>query len=373
MKIPLMNLDLLHDPMRQDLSEAIAKVVRSNAFIGGKFVRTFEDEFASYHGSRHAVGVSNGTDALRVALAACGIGPGDEVITSPFTFIATAEAIEMLGARPVFADIDYDSNNLSPERAVAAVTDRTKALIPVHLHGRPADMDSFIDLARERGLRIVADCAQAHGARYKGRGIGTLGDAVTFSFYPGKNLGAFGDAGAVLTEDDSIADRMRMLRDHGRKEKYTHELSGMNCRMDGIQAAVLSVKLKRLTAWTEERREIAHLYDERLKDAPYIEIPVPAEGIESVYHLYAVKVARRDAVQVRLTEDGIATGVHYPIPLHLQPAFAHLGYRKGDFPEAERASETTLSLPMFPGMTEKDVDRVCESLIAACGKRETPV
>lgn len=362
--IPLVDLTAQYESIRQEIDRAIAGVIRDTAFISGPYVASFEKEFASYCGVPHSIGVSNGTDALRLALLGCGVRPGDEVLTVPNTFIATAEAVGMIGASVRFVDVDPNTNTIDATALERALTPKTKAVIPVHLYGRPADMDPILKLAAAKGIRVIGDAAQAHGALYGGRPISALGDAVCFSFYPGKNLGAYGDAGAVVTKDAAVAQRVRMLRDHGRTKKYEHDVEGFNCRMDGIQAAILSVKLKRLEAWTERRRTLAAQYNALLQDLPDLRLPTETPGSRSVYHLYAIRTAKRDQLLAGLSKAGIGAGIHYPIPLHLQPAYKHLGYRLGSFPNAEAQSRETLSLPLYPEMTDAQVIRVADSVRA---------
>lgn len=362
MNIPFADVQAQYASIKDEMDAAIAAVLRDAAFIGGPYVRQFEDDFAAYCGVRHAVGCSNGTDAIRLALLACGIGPGDEVITTPSSFIATTEAISMVGASIRFVDIDPDTALMSAEALAAAVTSRTRAVIPVHLYGQPCDMDAILAVAARHGLRVVSDAAQAHGALDRGRPVGTLGDAVTFSFYPGKNLGAYGDAGAVVTQDPGIARMVSMLRDHGRTQKYAHDIEGFNCRLDGLQAAVLSVKLRHLAAWTESRRAHARRYREQLAGIPGIELIRERSDARAVYHLLVLRTAHRDALQAALGAMGIATGIHYPIPLHLQKAYAHLGLPEGSFPVTERHCREALSLPLFPEMTSAQIDTVADAV-----------
>jgi dTDP-4-amino-4,6-dideoxygalactose transaminase len=337
-------------------------VIRDSAFIGGARVKAFEEEFAAFSGARFAVGVSNGTDALRLALLACGICPGDEVITVPNTFIATAEAISMTGASVRFVDVRPDTSNLDHELLPGALSARTRCIVPVHLYGRPADMDPILDFAGRHGLKVIGDAAQAHGAEYRGRKVGALGDAACFSFYPGKNLGADGDAGAVVTGDPAIAEKVAVLRDHGRLAKYEHQVEGFNARLDGLQAAVLSVKLRRLEAWTERRREIARRYGRELGEIEGLTLPSDPDGARAVYHLYVVRSARRDALQASLQAAGVSTAIHYPIPLHLQPAYSRLRLGRGSFPAAERLASEILSLPMYPELRDDQLARVVEQV-----------
>lgn len=361
-KIPLVDLQAQYDSIQSEIGDAMSRVLRETAFIGGPYLKAFEEEFAAYCGTRFAVGVGNGTDALKLALLACGIGPGDEVITVPNTFIATTEAISMTDASIRFVDVDPVTCNLDPALIEAAITPKTRAVIPVHLYGRPADMDPILDIAKRRGLKVIGDAAQAHGSLSRGRKIGTLGDAVGFSFYPGKNLGAYGDAGAVTTDDAGIAQTVAALRDHGRSKKYEHDREGFNCRMDGLQAAVLSVKLKHLDRWTEKRRRNAALYRELLSGVPGLELPAESQGDFEVYHLYVVRTRRREALQKHLEDRGISTGIHYPVPLHRQKAYAHLNLGEGSFPVSEGLAGRILSLPLYPELTEEQIRFVAEAV-----------
>lgn len=359
--VPFADLRAQHDSIREELFEAITRIVDTSSFIMGADVAEFETAFASFCGARHAIGVSSGTSALHLALAACGVGQGDEVIVPANTFIATAEAATMLGAKVVFIDTEPDTYTLDPALLGAAITDRTRAIIPVHLHGHPADMDPIIDIARSRGIKVIEDCAQAHGAEYKGRTVGTIGDIGCFSFFPAKNLGAIGDAGAVTTNDDDLARRVKMLRNHGREGKYEHAMVGYNERMDTLHAAVLRVKLSHLSAWNELRRAHASEYIAVLAGSG-LTLPVVKPGCKHVYHLFVIRHPRRDDLQKFLKDKGIATGVHYPLPLHLQPAYADLKYQEGDFPVTEQAAKEILSLPMFPEMTAEMVAEVCGAI-----------
>jgi dTDP-4-amino-4,6-dideoxygalactose transaminase len=361
--IPLVDLKAQYTAIRDEIDAAIARVLQNTSFILGPEVKAFEAAFAKFSGARHAIGVSSGTDALHLALRACGVEPGDDVITTPFTFIATAEAITMCGARPVFCEIDSRTGNLDPAALEEAITPRTRAIVPVHLYGQPADMDPILAIAATRGLRVVEDAAQAHGARYKGRPVGTLADAACFSFYPGKNLGAFGDAGAVTTESAEIAERIRMLRDHGRRDKYEHLIEGFGNRLDALQAAVLAAKLPYLPDWNRRRATLAHAYTSALAGLG-LTVPHVPEWAGPVWHLYVVRMNNREAARTALAASGISAGVHYPIPLHLQQAYARLGYRKGQFPAAERAADSVLSLPLYPEMPAEAVDAVASVLAA---------
>ncbi|WP_337844909.1 DegT/DnrJ/EryC1/StrS family aminotransferase [Thermus sp.] len=334
-----------------ELQGAIARVLRSGQFILGPEVEAFEAEVACYLGVKHAIGVNSGTDALVIALRALGIGPGDEVITTPFTFFATAEAISLVGATPVFVDIDPRAYNLNPELIEPAITPRTRAILPVHLYGQAADMNPILALAEKYGLKVLEDVAQAFGGEYKGRKLGTLGHAGAFSFFPSKNLGAYGDGGLIATNDDEVAERARMLRAHGSKRKYYNEVLGYNSRLDALQAAILRVKLPYVDRWNEARRQVARAYHELLGDIPGLLLPYEAPYAKHVYHQYTVRVlgGRRDEVRMRLREMGIETMVYYPTPLHKLPVYTYLGY---SLPEAEKIASEVLSLPMSPWLSE---------------------
>jgi len=362
MRVPFLDLAAQHAPLRREFDHAIAEVIDSGAFAGGPFVAEFERDFATYCGAEQAIGVGNGTDALWLALLACGIGSGDEVITVPSTFMATAEAITYCGARPVFVDIDPSTYTMDVEQIEAAITPRTKAIIPVHLFGQTADMERVLDIGRRSDLVVIEDAAQAHGAEYKGRKAGTLGHAGCFSFYPGKNLGAFGEAGAVITNDPEIAARLRTLRDHGQTKKYHHSLVGWNCRMDGIQAAVLRIKLRYLDRANERRRQHAMAYTRAFAGVEGIIPPSEAAYGKHVYHIYAIRVQERDELMRALESQGISCGIHYPVPVHLQPAYQNLGYGSGSFEVSERTSAEFLSLPMFPELTAEQVGYVAHAV-----------
>jgi dTDP-4-amino-4,6-dideoxygalactose transaminase len=362
MDVPFLDLKLQHAALRGELLEAIGSVIDGAAFAGGPFVKAFEEEFARFCGTEHAVALGNGTDALWAALIAFGVGPGDEVITVPNTFIATAEAISFCGARPVFVDIDEKTYTMDPGLLQRAITGRTKAVIPVHLYGQTADMDAIRDIAGKHGLAVIEDACQAHGARYQGRPAGSIGDAGCFSFYPGKNLGACGEAGAVVTNSERAAQTMRMFREHGQPKKYHHEIIGWNCRMDGIQAAALSVKLRRLPAWVQARRAHARQYDRLLAGVPGIVAPREAWYATHAYHIYALRACRRDELIARLAERGITAGIHYPVPLHLTGAYAHLGYGRGSFPVSELVASDLVSLPMYPELTDGQIEHVARAV-----------
>ena len=367
MKVPFLDLKAHHAPLIDKFDRAIREVIENSAFAGGPFVETFEEEFAAYCGSSFAIGVGNGTDALWLTLLALGIGEGDEVITVPNTFIATAEAITYCKAQPVFVDVDENTFTMDPTQLKKTLTARTKAIIPVHLFGQPADMDPILEFARAHGLFVIEDAAQAHGAEYKGRKAGTLGDAACFSFYPGKNLGAFGEAGAVLTNDAELRKKIQVLRDHGQARKYYHTMVGWNCRMDGIQAAVLSIKLRHLEGANLLRREHASQYNKALAGVDEVATPIEANYAQHVYHVYAIRVQERDEVRRRLEEKGIGSAVHYPIPIHLQEACRNFGYTAGAFPVAENLAEEFLSLPMFPELTEEQIEYVARCVSETVG------
>ena len=358
MKVPFLDLKAHHAPLIEEFDRAIREVIESSAFAGGPFVERFEEEFAAFCGSSYAIAVGNGTDALWLALLALGIGEGDEVITVPNTFIATAEAIAYCRAHPVFVDVDEDTFTMNPAQLEKIITGKTKAIIPVHLFGQPADMDPILEFARAHGLGVIEDAAQAHGATYKGRKTGTMGDAGCFSFYPGKNLGAFGEAGAVVTDDTGLAERVRALRDHGQARKYHHTLMGWNCRMDGIQAAVLSIKLRRLEEGNLRRRKRACRYNEVFAEMDEVATPFEADYARHVYHVYAIRVKEREELRRHLEDKGIGWAVHYPIPIHLQQACRSLGYKEGAFPVAENLAKEFLSLPMFPELTKEQTEYV---------------
>ena len=380
MHIPFLDLKAQHQPLRAELSAVIQEVIDSSAFAGGPYVAKFEEDFAGFCQCPYAVGVGNGTDALWFTLLALGVGPGDEVITVPHTFIATAEAITFCGAKPVFVDIDEHTYTMDPALLERAITPRTRAIIPVHIFGQPADMDPILQIAHKYRLPVIEDACQAHGAEYNGRKAGSIGVAGCFSFYPGKNLGAFGEAGAVVTQSQELKEKIQMLRDHGQARKYHHALVGWNGRMDGIQAAVLRVKLKHLAQGNARRRAHAQLYNHLLEDGGQnsevrnqkLEIrnqksdsaitPRAAAYATHVYHLYVVRVYNRDAILKALAARGIHCGIHYPIPLHLQDAYHSLGLGRGSFPVAERCAAEFLSLPMYPELTTSQVETVAREL-----------
>ena len=360
MRIPLVNLRAQYDAVKLQVDAAIASVLDRSAYIGGAEVDDLQQWFASYCGVRHAVGVSSGTRALELVLRALEIGRGDEVVTSANTFIATASAIAAVGARPVLVDVDEATGNLDPDRLERVIGAKTKAVMPVHLYGRPAPMHDILDIARRRNVAVVEDAAQAHGAKCRGVRSGALGTAGCFSFYPTKNLGAFGDAGLVTTNDDTLAARVKLLRDHGRISKYEHDIVGYTARLDTLQAAVLRVQAERLDEWNARRREAARWYEELLPRG--VGYPKDDPRDESVYHLFVVRLPKRDELRAHLEAQGIATGLHYPIPVHLQPAFRELGYSVGDFPITERLTREIVSLPMHPFLTRADVQDVAAAI-----------
>ena len=362
MKVPFLDLKAHHDPIKDEVMKVISEVIDKNAFAGGPYVASFEKAFAEYCGVEHAIGVGSGTESLWLALMAKEIGPGDEVITVPSTFIATAEAISLAGAKPVFVDVLEESCNMDPSKIEAAITSRTKAVIPVHLFGQMAEIDPILEIAKEHGLFVMEDSAQAVGAEYKGRRAGSVGDCASFSFYPGKNLGAFGEAGAITTNDGDLAHKIRVLRDHGQAKKYYHSKVGWNGRMDGIQGAVLEIKLRNIDKASEGRRLNADRYNERLSGVDGIILPEEGEHQRHVYHIYPIRVQDRDTVLANMGEAGVACGIHYPVPLHIQEAYADLGYSKGSFPVSEQSAAEFLSLPMFPELTQEQVDLVCAVL-----------
>jgi len=378
MKVPFLDLKAQYESIRGEIQTAINQVLENAAFAGGPFVAQFEKQFAEFCGCKHAIGVGSGTDALWLSLLALGIGEGDEVITVPNTFIATAEAISFCGATPVFVDIEEQTYNMDPNKLEDFLKKRVgacgaaprhrsrslrpRAVIPVHLFGQPTDMDPILELSRRYDLSVIEDACQAHGAKYKGRNAGTIGDAGCFSFYPGKNLGAYGEAGAIVTNDDALAEKVRMLRDHGQAKKYYHNRIGWNARMDGIQGAVLGVKLKHLPSWNEARRQHARRYNELLAEIDAIHTPIESSYAKHIYHVYAIRGPRRDALISYLGERGISSGIHYPVPLHLQRAYSSLGLDNGGYPAAERCCGDFVSLPMYPELTNEQIIYVAEEI-----------
>lgn len=360
-KIPSLDLKAQYRSIKSEIDAAIARVLDSCQFVLGSEVAGFEQEFAAYCGTSECIALNSGTSALHLALLAAGIGPGDEVITVPFTFVASVAAVLYAGARPVLVDIDPRSFTMDPEAVAAAITPRTKAILPVHLYGQSADLDPIIEVARRHNLIVIEDAAQAHGAKYKGRSVGSIGDIACFSFYPGKNLGAYGEGGAVTTNNPEYARTVRMLRDWGQDRKYHHLLRGYNYRMEGFQGAILRVKLRHLEQWTEARRVVVGKYNELLGDTG-LETPRELPWGRHVYHLYTVRSANRDALQQALMAEGIQTGVHYALPAHLQPAYSDLGYGKGSFPESEKAAAEVLSLPVYPELSDMQIETVARAV-----------
>ena len=359
--IPFVDLGAQYHGIKEEIDAAVARVLESSQFVLGEEVAAFEGAFANYCTARNAVAVNSGTSALHLALLAAGIGPGDQVITVPFTFVATVAAICYAGARPVFVDVEPRSCTMDVNQIEKAITGRTRAILPVHLYGQPADMQPIVEIAARHGLVTIEDACQAHGAEYEGRRIGSIGDLACFSFYPSKNLGACGEGGMVVTNNPDYARTIRMLRDWGQEGRYNHVLKGYNYRMEGIQGAILRVKLRHLEAWTEERRLHAAQYDRLLLNS-VVQIPAVIPHSRHVYHVYSVRAPRREALQQALAKEGIQTGIHYPVPVHLQKAYADLGYTPGDFPVSERLASEVLSLPMFPELASSDIDRVAEAV-----------
>ena len=369
--IPFVDLQAQYRSIKPEIDAAVQRVLDSGQFALGPAVSEFESRFAQYCGTDHAIGVNSGTSALHLAMLAAGVAPGDEVITVPFTFVATVAAIEYAGAKPVFVDVDPTFYTMDPARLEAVVTSRTKAIVPVHLYGQPADMGPILDVANRHGLAVIEDACQAHGAEYHGRRCGSMAVLGCFSFYPGKNLGAYGEGGAVVTSSPELAARIRLLRSWGEETRCKHTHRGFNYRMDGIQAAVLDVKLRHLERWTEGRRSHAASYACCLEETA-ASVPRAREGARHVYHLYAVRVPGRDTIRARLTAAGVQTGIHYPIPLHLQPAYRDLGYKQDDFPIAEQLAEEVLSLPMFPELAEQQIAMIA-GIIRTAAPAATPV
>jgi dTDP-4-amino-4,6-dideoxygalactose transaminase len=398
MKVPFLDLKVQYLSMKEEIHTAIQQVLDNTAFAGGPFVAQFEKEFAAFCGCKEGIGVGSGTEALWLCLLALGIGPGDEVISVPNSFVATAEAISFCGATPAFVDVDPQTYTLDPNKLEdylkkrsqepgirnqkqktsnyqpstssvfsirnpqSGIRNRPKAVIPVHLFGQTADMDPILEIARKYGLAVIEDACQAHGAEYKGKKAGSLGDAGCFSFYPGKNLGAYGEAGAVVTHNSEMAGKMRVLRDHGQSKKYHHDVIGWNDRMDGIQGAILSAKLKHLSVWNEARRRNSQLFNRLLKGTQHIIIPEEAAYARHIYHVYALRVKNRDKLMTSLGERGISCGIHYPIPIHLTDAYQFLGLGRGSFPVAEQCADEFLSLPMYPELSEEQIEYVCSEI-----------
>ncbi len=362
MKVPFLDLKAQYASIRDEISSCLQQVLDNTAFAGGPFVKQFEKEFASFCQTDFAIGLGSGTAALWAAIQGLGIGESDEVITTPNTFIATAEAISFSGAKPVFVDIDEQTYNMNPQLLEDAITPKTKAIIPVHLYGQTADMDPIMEIAKAHGLYVIEDACQAHGAEYKNQRSGSIGDAGCFSFYPGKNLGAYGEAGIVATNNARLKEKIQMFRDHGQMKKYYHSMIGWNARMDGFQGAVLSVKLKYLDEWNKARRKNAKRYNDLLANINGIITPTEADYAKHVYHLYVIRAPKRDKLLTALAENDVFCGIHYPVPLHLQDAYSSLGYKKGSFPITEKCAEQLLSLPMFPELTPEQIEHVVEKI-----------
>jgi dTDP-4-amino-4,6-dideoxygalactose transaminase len=367
-KVPYLDLKAQYQSIKPEIDAALARVLESCQFVLGPEVAAFEQEFAAYCGTAECIALNSGTSALHLALQAAGIGPGDEVITVPFTFVASVAAVVYTGARPVLVDIDPRSFNMDPPAVEAAITPRTKAILPVHLYGQPADMAPIMEIAKRHGLVVIEDAAQAHGAKYKGRPVGSIGDMACFSFYPGKNLGAYGEGGAVTTSNPDYARTIRMLRDWGQDRKYHHLLHGYNYRMEGFQGAILRVKLRHLERWTEARRSVVEQYNNLLADSG-VETPTEMPWARHVYHVYTLRADERDGLQTALQAEGIQTGIHYPVPVHLQPAYADLGYGRGAFPRSEKAAEQVLSLPLYPELSSQAIAEVAAAVKKAVANR----
>ena len=361
MKVPFVDLKIQYQDIKEEILDALNQVLDNTAFILGKSVESFEQNFAAYHDAEYGIAVNSGTTALYVALLCLNIGEGDEVIIPANTFIATANAVALTGAKPVLVDVKENTMNIDENKIEEKITNKTKAIIPVHLYGQPADMNPIVEIAKNHNLKVVEDACQAHGAEYRNRKIGSFGEIGCFSFYPGKNLGAYGEGGMVLTNDNNIARTAKMIRDHGSEKKYYHLMKGINGRMEGFQGAVLGVKLKYLAKWTEQRRANAQKYNNLLKGLDVV-IPFEEEFNKHVYHLYVIRVKEVEKLQEYLKEKEIFTGIHYPIPIHLQEAYKELNYKKGDFPITEQSAKEILSLPMFPELSEEQIEYVCENI-----------
>lgn len=362
MEIQFVDLRKQYNSIKNEISEAISNVIENSAYIGGSFVEKFESEFARFCSLKHCVGLGNGTDAIFVALKALGVGSGDEVITTANSFVATSEAISLAGAKVVFCDICEDTLNINPDLIENKITKKTRAIIPVHLYGQPAAMDRIVEIAERNSIYFVEDCAQAHGAKYKGRKVGTFGEVGCFSFYPGKNLGAYGDGGAIVTNDGELERKIRMYANHGRSKKYDHEFEGINSRLDGMQAAILSVKLRYLKEWNFKRKKIALIYNDKLKDVGDIITPFISKDIEHVFHLYVVRTKKRDELRKFLSHNSINTGIHYPTALPNLKAYRYLGYKASDFAVSSMIQDEVLSLPMYPELTRKEIDYIVNTI-----------
>ena len=365
MNVPVFDLTRQFQEIKGEINKGVKEVLASGSYILGKNVSALEEEFAEYSGAKYAIGVASGTDALKVSLRACGVKKGDEVITAPFTFVATSEAIYSVGAKIVFADINLDSYDIDPQEMEKKLTKKTRAILCVHLYGQPCDMQAIIKIARKYKLRLIEDCAQATGAEYKGRKVGAFGDVGCFSFYPTKNLGAYGDGGMIVTNNRRVAEKARILRIHGSRSKYEHIVHGFNSRLDELQAAILRVKLKYLDKWNEARRENAVYYNKKLsvlEKEEFIACPKEQKGGKHVYHLYVLRVKKRGALMKFLRAQGIGTAYHYPVPLHLQRVYKELGYRRGDFPNSEFAAKKIVTFPLYPELKKKEIDYIVKSV-----------
>ena len=369
MQIPLVDLKTQYQALKKEVDLSLAEVLLSGSFIKGEFLERFEKDFAKFVGTKHCIGVASGTDALHLSLVALGIGKGDEVILPVNTFVATAYAVVFAGATPVFADIDISTSNIDVRLIEEKITKKTKAIIPVHLYGQPAEMGKIVSLARKHKLFVLEDAAQAHGATYKKKPVGNFGNVAAFSFYPGKNLGAYGDGGAITTNSNKLNKILRQLREYGAKTKYLHQRIGYNSRLDAIQAAILQIKLKYLSDWNKKRQKAASYYDKLLKEIPFIKIPVINKNTTSVFHLYVIRTPKRNSLINHLSMDGIQAGIHYPKPLHLQKSLKYLRYKRGDFPVAEKTSNQILSLPIYPEITFTQQDYIVESIKKFVDKR----
>lgn len=365
MKIQMLDLSEQYQSMKDEIIQKLDKVMSSSRFILGDNVKQLESDVAKYSNVKHGIGVGNGSDAIHIALQAIGVGEGDEVITTSFTFFATAGSIARTGATPVFVDIDPITFNIEPSKIESAITSRTKAIVPVHLYGQMADMNPIVEIANKYNLAIIEDAAQAIGAKYKGKTVGEMGTAATYSFFPTKNLGAYGDGGMIVTNNDDVAEKCRVIRVHGSKPKYYHHILGYNSRLDELQAAILNVKFPYLNHWSEERRKRAAYYTQKLNEklSEVVQTPIEKEENYHVFHQYTLRVPNRDELQQYLKEQGIDTMIYYPLPLHLQPVFKNFGYKEGDFPEAEKAAKEVLSLPMYPELKQEEQDYVIEKII----------
>ncbi len=367
MKIPLVDLKAQYLSIKKEIDVAIKKVISQSAFIHGDEMKKFEEEFAQFCGVKYGVGVASGSVALDLAVMALGIGSGDEVILPAHTFVATAEAVSHIGAKPIFVDINERTYNIDSLLIEKAITQKTKAIIPVHLYGLPADMDPILKIAKKNKLKVLEDSAQAHGSEYKGKRIGSFGKAAIFSFFPAKVLGCYGDGGMIVTDNKKMADKVSLLRDHGRIEKYTHQIIGYGLRMDNLQAAILRVKLRHIDEWIKKRRELVTFYNRLLAETPVV-TPFEPDDFKSVYYVYTIRVKNRDRVQEKLKEKGIATQIYYPIPLHLQPAYRHLGYQKGDLPTTEKVCQEILSLPLYPELKLVQIKKIINAIKAVLNK-----